>query len=705
MFTIASLFQCLQQKTFDNTYGLYHILLDKHLKTQRKKVLEQKSYSDFTHLEGLTLDPEPGSPEIENKGVTFETIEPQELIIEEGEPDQAELAKYFSRRRETIAVSHITPSPRNAGLMNQYNMDQVQIPEISICPSPSPPNMEKPSKLQYKEQYLPRPAVLQVRPQFDRRASDGSATLQDSIAQFNMRRSQSKANPSVDVGRSNNLCVIEDDSNGGSESDTEPDMEAVNRYLEKGRGSRKRHTFSSILETPVEDEESVGSLKAFHQQLHMSKSRTKLERETRSPVPYLPVSPESRRNITGERRPSDGSLTVHLYTEKKKEEPDSLLKQIHLEHKKLQNQYGTNASEYPRPPRRNSSHNHLREGLRCSYPSYQENTDTSSIVQQLETELSPNDPCLAMLHQKQEAQQQNLLVKFLVERKILERQMEDARRELIRRASEGAPRLESSIAEFLAQRESSKNVPPTTDIQPNATELQDEMKKLNLQVSSGLPGSMSHEPVRFNDELFDSSAPTYTSSLLPSPGRMDIDDSLPDRRSEYRYANPQALFNSPYSRSRNSHLLPLAPNFGVSRMNSPYGTATNAMHAPEIQSPLVHNGGILWSTMNPDEDITTTSSENLHKTLTSSLSVDLTTSLTTTDAVDEVKRCLDEHKEIDYSQSDTFFSLYKEGVQVEIEVCPLTKNSPLNGIKIRHIGGDKWIYKKMRNEILTGLQL
>ena len=92
--------------------------------------------------------------------------------------------------------------------------------------------------------------------------------------------------------------------------------------------------------------------------------------------------------------------------------------------------------------------------------------------------------------------------------------------------------------------------------------------------------------------------------------------------------------------------------------------------------------------------------------LRSALSVNMTSDRLVEDIVAEIKRCLDERSSIlDYNQSDTFFSLYKDGVQMEIEVFPIPDNKTLNGVKLRRVGGDNWAYKRLRDEILKGIHL
>ena len=613
----------------------------------------------------------------DRKAVTFESIEPQEIEIEEGGPSKTELAKYLCRRRETIAVSHITPDIRTSGLSNHaYISAQNKIPEISICRSPSPPCLSDSGQLQYKEQYLPRPAVLQVRPQFDRRASD-SVTLQDSIAQYNLLHS--RHHYQTGNGSGNNLLNVPETENAGSESDSE-DIETVNKNNYLMSIQRRGRVFEPSLEN-----DSPPSVKPFS---HAPKPRPSRERERASPVPYLPVSPVSR--ISNERRPSD--------VEKKKDESESMIKQLFQEHKRLRDQFGDNTVEHGNRTTRRASQN--QNLFRYSYPLYQEDTSADKIPCTLpppESEHNSENPSLALLQQKQEAQWQNLYVQHLVQRKILESQMEQERRELFRRASEGTPRLENSILEFLTRREESARSSPNVDTPHKATELQDEMKKLNLQVLS--PESL------FNERSIVAGSSDNTSELSYSPlstGSMDIDQQEVD--SQYRYANMQSLFNShsgpSHNRQRRLNFMPLPAGLG-----SPYGPITNATHSSEVESSHLHNEETVWPAVNSEIIDGPVSSGNSHKMLSGTLSVDVSSSLDISEVVISVKRCLDERPDINYEQSDKYFSLYKDGVHMEIEVYPLARTSSMNGVKLRRVDGDKWSYKKIRDDILSALHL
>lgn len=410
--------ECLQKKAFDQTYGLYHILLDKHLKAQRNQARLNKR--DVCESERLNITPRSESPLIEvdnNKTVSYgSSVSSSE---EKNEPTAEELEKYFSnsKRRETIAVSHLTPDYKPTRLF----CDNYNIPEISIFRSPTPPFLELTNQLQYKEQYLPRPAVLQVRPQFDRRASDGSATLQDSIARFNLQKSMGNSTHySGAAGQEENganVLGIPETENGGSESDNEPDPEAVQRYL-MSRGSKQRHTFNCIREAAPEEQDTV--VGSYNKAAQSSKARNNIKLSNRdreraspvpylplSPVPYLPVSPESRRSVTSnDRRPSaDSGLSVHLYQDKRKDDQDLTIKQVLVEHNKLRDQYPSNTNDHNVRSSRRGSQNTNSNLFMHSFPVFPDGTpsaDTPSILPPLEPDLSDHN--LLLLHQKQEAQ-------------------------------------------------------------------------------------------------------------------------------------------------------------------------------------------------------------------------------------------------------------------------------------------------------------
>lgn len=619
------------------------------MKSERSSAIESKMADEFSNLEFLNKNsPSPGSPKSDsaevNNSQSFASAKPLKIEIEEGREE--ELSRYLSsRRRETIAVSHIPEtSGRRRGSL--FTGDNFGIPEISVCHSPSPPQLnDNDSQLQYKEKYLPRPAVLNVRPTFDRRASDGSATLQDSIAQFNLLRSLSKANPGGRYGQckdgSRNMLSVPENETTGSESDNEQEIEASQYLANRGR---QRRTLGTIFpSTPEEIEDS-----SLHKVL--PKRPLKINANRASPVPYMPV--------TDARRMSDSIPT-------KKADDKETLVDVLEQHKKLKDQFAGGGA-------RRSSASNSNHIFRHSYPFNE--------VEPVELP-SANDPDLLKLRRKQEAQLQDLDVKFLVQKKILETKMAQERQELLRRASEGAPMLENSIAMFLRKHNADgKNRAGTA----GATELQDEMKKLNLVNASSatdLPSFAAHD-----------SPP----QRLPTGG-MDIDETAIDINSHYNFAGMHNLFQTQEARRRNT-FLPLSSNFRVPRMRPNF---------PGIDPSSPH----LWADRESVGGDSSPLIENLHETLSRTMSFDMTFSRSLDEISDLLKLSFLEHG-VEYEHSgDTYYSLYKDGIQMEIEIyslasagdAPATSDNGVYNVKFRRVAGDVWPYKKLRDEIVAGI--
>jgi len=596
---------------------LYHILLDKKLKEQRDISRCSQNERD---LENLRLD----SPQSETNDLMvsddhgrygghqvskFLPSKPMKLEIEEGRDE--ELSRYLSgnRRRGTIAVSHIN--------------DGAAIPEISICRSPSPTNDK--SELQYKERSLPRPAVLNVRPTFDRRASEGTATLQDSITQFNLQWKQSKPGARVPLPNehgSRNMLSVPENETAGSESDTEHEQELMN-YMH-GRGSRSRRTLPCFPTTPVKPSRN-------------------------SPTPYL----------------TDLRMREFVPSAKKLETLGDVLEQ----HKQLlQDQFNpgrrSSATGHPRE--------HTRENIRHSHP--------FSDVEPMK------DLDLAILRKKQEAQRADLRVEFLVRKKILETKMAAERRDLLRRASEGTPNLESQIADYHRKHGGGAGliIPPVAGGNGGGslsgasnTELQDEMEKLNLVPS------------------FD---PAY------STGSMDVDDEVHDMSPQprYRYGQVPPLFNN-HSASAQGEA---APSRASPATNNPYvpsfGGGPVRPSFPGMDSPLLHDP-FMTSLNSPDRD-TIGGEIGSHESLSRTLSYDMTFTQSLEAISERVKISLNDSS-VEYSQSgDTYFSLFRDGIQMEIEIYPVTgAKRNHHTVKFRRVGGELWPYKKLRDEIVTGL--
>lgn len=577
-------------------YGLYHILLDRKLKEEL-----DSSRQNISELHKLHLDTsqQRESDSEEEDLSKFLPSKPMKLEIEEGRED--ELSRYLGRRRGTIAVSHFK---QNASLNDSG------IPEISICRSPSPTNDK--SELQYKEKYLPRPTVLKVRPTFDRRASDGSATLQDSIAQFNLNWNHSKSGRrNIPKEGSRNMLSVPENDAAGSESDTEHEAE-VSSYLH-GRGGRQRRTLPCFPTTP--ENEDIPS-KIFRA---VKPSRA-------SPTPYLPLGgadPRLRELIPSVKKPLD----------------------VFGEHKQLQDQFN--------PARRGSSSNHVRENpFRHSYP--------------FNDPEERHDPDFHFLRKKQEAELADLDVQFAVQRKFLQTKMEHQRAEFIRRASEGANNLESSIADFhLRYPQPSSSCVQSTPAPASESSLQDEMKKLNLQ--------RGEHPPSFNNTSF------HTRS-------MDVDEEAQQQNATNTRYNPQyprPLFTS-HSPS-DSVTNPFVPNFHPSNMRPSF---------PGMDSPSLYDS-FRTST-------TTSSQEREDDSLSRSLSYDILLSQSMSSIAEHIKLSL-EDASVEYSQSgDNYFSLYKDGIQMEIEIFPGNQLKE-HVVKFRHVGGEILAYKQLRERIVGGL--
>ena len=594
--------QAIAKRKFDAMYGLYHILLDRKLKEEL-----DSSRQNISELHKLHLDTPQRESQVEEDLSKFLPSKPMKLEIEEGRED--ELSRYLGRRRGTIAVSHFKQNTE---------VNDSGIPEISICRSPSPTNDK--SELQYKEKYLPRPTVLKVRPTFDRRASDGSATLQDSIAQFNLNWNHSKSGRrNLPKESSRNMLSVPENDAAGSESDTEHEAE-VSSYLH-GRGGRRR-TLPCFPTTP--ENEDVPS-KIFRA----------VKPPRASPTPYLPLGgadPRIRELIPNVKKPLD----------------------VFGEHKQLQDQFN--------PTRRSSSSNHVRENpYRHSYP-----------FRDIEPAEERHDPGFQFLRKKQEAELADLDVQFAVRRKLLETKMEQERAEFIRRASEGANNLESSIAAFNLKYSAAS--PAANSSSPQASpvaesSLQDEMKKLNLMASPCIGGEL----------------PSFNVNTSFQTRSMDVDEEAQHQQQNAtrfnRYPKVPPLFTSHSPSESVTRPNPFVPNFRTSNMRPSF---------PGMDSPLLH------------DPFRPSSQELEHDPLDRSLSYDMILAQSMNSIAERVKLSL-EDASVEYSQSgDNYFSLYKDGIQMEIEIYPgheLNKHM----VKFRRVGGEVWPYKKLRERIVNGL--
>ena len=722
--------------------------------------------------------PRSASPLLDSsqKGVTFDSVHPQDFEFDGGEMIPGDMNRYLSTRRQTIAVPQYDPDFLQQHVFSRRQVmtadSHENIPSISIsCRSPTPPCITDSRELSYKEQYLPRPAVLQVRPQFDRRASDGSATLQASIAQFNslrtaqamylQHRTNENGSSGGDSGKSSYEHMLHSPAteDAGSESDKEPDLEAVSRYM-KNRGGRQRHTVhlpSPSLEPTIEEGGDPGhGLKAFHVQLQGGK-RTSVgsSRERASPIPYVlgsSVSPEARSRFSGGRRSSDSAASVMVYnkggSDKKGQSSESMLKHLREEHQKLTQQYST---EQPvnRLAQRRAAHRVRDTTFRHSYPfSFPDTSTTDSHGKDVPSDLPAAEerltPSLIYLRQKQEAERENLRVQMMVEEKILKKQQEQETEDFIRRHSDGIVSLQDSISEFLSTHQptpspkSGPNSPkePRTFTLPGpplSESLPEDMQNLNLTAFSSISGvSLPQAQHPGMPQFLEQSHPAFSTthrSTLPSRHINAVPTPVMSTYSSMEVDETHRAPVIPHFPFANINMPSLfrSPNMGPGRSplahtpirDSPYRQATGLGHPPTSRSAYLPNGRPFWPGMldsSPEEVqpvapstpvAIDTNEEKLElNPLRSALSVNMTSDRLVEDIVAEIKRCLDERSSIlDYNQSDTFFSLYKDGVQMEIEVFPIPDNKTLNGVKLRRVGGDNWAYKRLRDEILKGIHL
>ena len=73
--------------------------------------------------------------------------------------------------------------------------------------------------------------------------------------------------------------------------------------------------------------------------------------------------------------------------------------------------------------------------------------------------------------------------------------------------------------------------------------------------------------------------------------------------------------------------------------------------------------------------------------------------------LDEVRNTLDNRSaSLLYEQSDLLFTLRNGEVQMQIEVCQ-SPELAVNGLRLRRLDGDTWEYKRLCNELLSGMNL
>ena len=76
-----------------------------------------------------------------------------------------------------------------------------------------------------------------------------------------------------------------------------------------------------------------------------------------------------------------------------------------------------------------------------------------------------------------------------------------------------------------------------------------------------------------------------------------------------------------------------------------------------------------------------------------------------TSILDEVRSTLDNRaSSLLYKQSNLLFTLQDGDVQMQIEVCQSPELS-VNGLRLRRLGGNTWNYKRLCNELLSGMNL
>ena len=736
---------------------------------------------------------------------------------DDGNGSPADLHKYLSSRRHTFAVAL---NPQDVERITVENNDAMNIPEI-YCRSPTPPPGEQ-RKLSYKEQFLPCPAVLQVRPSYDRRASDGSASIQSSIAQFHALRKARKAFNQVsnhdDSSSGSNQSSMEQllgvpsvkDDDRDSGSDQEPDLEAVARYL-KGRGRQQRHTLGCTIDPPptlTEDgiPNSFGALPQRRTALVPTR-----ERERASPVPYSPsagTSMEGRSRY--HRRASEGNTCAVLKASLGQigEHPDPI-KHLQAEFLKLQQLHGSRAEQHYSRPRRNHSHieKYVRKRdtpARHSYPKYQE-TSAISYEQALTrdpdacdaTDIAGKGPGadhimrepdeLFLLRMKQEEEMQRLCQEQLFKHKLLLKRQQEEQRELIRRASGGSPNLEASIETFLKMKglapegkASGNEIGPqvSAGFQQQPEQLQEQMQRLNLRIPEiAFPNDPSSQvnPLPFHSPFTSRQSSTPTVPDEPSisghirqksapagvpytePTRqMDVDVSrvTSDVQAEDgAFASmhqqrdfPQSPIYFPFAMhplfitaSATQPPSPLLGSHNGSLANSQVSTgsrrsSTNSHSAESLHlqrliqnnnnSNLDTNASSYWMNLmqeNPekgseshhqgsfccDEDSSSTMpNKEVSHPLRTAISYDMISEKEIAFIVSQIQVALDARQQagLGYSKSDAYFSLFGNGVQMEIEVSNVP-GSDLNGIKLRKVDGDTWVYKKMCNELLSVIKV
>ena len=87
------------------------------------------------------------------------------------------------------------------------------------------------------------------------------------------------------------------------------------------------------------------------------------------------------------------------------------------------------------------------------------------------------------------------------------------------------------------------------------------------------------------------------------------------------------------------------------------------------------------------------------------LSVNMTSHKDVPDIISEIRRTLDQRSpNVVYEQAEQVFTVKHGAVCMEIEVCQIPEYS-LNGLRLRKVSGNQWQYKKLCQELLTGMDL
>ena len=820
--------QALQKKTFDSLFGLYQILLEERKREQRK--LGNGNHStdlvdienEYVHIEDMPLEIEnfhlqhQASQSTTSNPLDSRGIGPMFSNGDDNSVHPADLQKYLSSRRHTFAVAL---NPQDVERITVESNDTINIPEISRRSPTPPPGDQK--KLSYKEQFLPCPAVLQVRPSYDRRASDGSASIQSSIAQFHALRKARKAFNQVsnydDSSSSSNQSSLEQllgvpsfkDDDRDSGSDQEPDLEAVARYL-KGRGRQQRHTLGCTIDPPptLAEDGVPDSFCALPQR------RTALvptrERERASPVPYGPsIASSGEGRSRYHRRSSEGNTGAVLKASLGQigEHPDPM-KHLQAEFLKLQQLYGNKTEQQYSRQRRNQTQidKQVRKRdtpSRHSYPKYQDigapsyeeamtqnpsaqgTADVPVKSTNTDQVMSEQDELL-LLRMKQEEEMQRLRQEQLFKHKLLLKRQQEEQRELIRRASGGSPNLEASIETFLKMKglapeskAATVSPPVSGGFQQQPEQLQEQMQRLNLRIPEiNFPGVTNDPSAQVNPLPFHSQFTSRQSSTPTVPDEPHLGGHIRQKSAPAGVPYTESTKQMDVDVSRVSDEGELQnegdqfpnmqqPEFPQAAVYFPFAMhplfiTTNATQPP---SPLLggHNGSLVTSPVSPtirrscnahtvdslhmqrlvqnnnNANLETSASsywtslmqENLDKgngiqqqgnscckgegympnkevshPLRTAISYDMTSEKEIAFIVSQIQVALDARQQtgLDYSKSDAYFSLFGNGVQMEIEVSNVP-GSDLNGIKLRKVDGDTWVYKKMCSELLSVIKV